>query len=73
MCFLSLSLAVDEYEIEEDVGHDAEPEPVSLATMLNAGDDYYGYDENYWKDPQHIFSHKNIQNLAFKLNGQWTS
>ncbi|XP_055322354.1 transcription factor IIIB 90 kDa subunit [Sitodiplosis mosellana] len=39
----------DEDDIEEDVGPDAEAEaePISLASMLNAGDDYYGYDDAY--------------------------
>lgn len=42
-----LPFSVDEDEIDEDVGQDAELEPVSLASMLNAGDDYYGYDDAY--------------------------
>lgn len=39
--------SVDEDDIDEDVGPDNEPEPVSLATMLSAADDFDGYDEPY--------------------------
>lgn len=41
--------SADEDDIDEDVGADgeAETEPISLASMLNAGDDYYGYDDAY--------------------------
>lgn len=46
MAFLCV-FSVDEDDIDEDVGPDIESEPVSLATMLNAGDDYDGYDETY--------------------------
>lgn len=45
------SSAVDEDDIDEDIGPDIEPEPesepVSLASVLNAVDDYDGYDEQY--------------------------
>lgn len=47
-CFFRF-LSVDEDEIDEDGAQDTDAEPVSLASMfsLNAGDDYYGYDEAY--------------------------
>lgn len=42
-----MKFPADEDDIDEDVGQDAEPEPVSLASMLNAGDDDYDYEEAY--------------------------
>ncbi|XP_031620825.1 transcription factor IIIB 90 kDa subunit isoform X2 [Contarinia nasturtii] len=35
----------EEDDIDEEIGQDTEQ--ISLASMLNAGDDYYGYDETY--------------------------
>lgn len=47
--FISIwkTISVDEDDIDDDVGPDNEPEPVSLATMLSAADEFDGYDEPY--------------------------